>query len=200
MGIFRRREEAEIDLSDEALQQVAEAETPLEEAEEAELCQAAAETAQKGVFAAADEQGEVADAPQPDALAADLLAAEERWQQAAQDVAQHWPQMQGSLPQLVRKMAEISARYGDERLWQRSPKGIMREAAVELFGMPVRPDSGAVSAALQQAHEQGRKLAAERNRAKLGLAPRISRSSAPPLSAEDEIVREMAAARKSGIF
>ena len=126
---------------------------------------------------------------------------EQRWQEAARSVADHWPQIKGDLPAMLTRMKAISESYGDPTLWQRAPAGIMREAAVELYGMPSRPDDGALYQAVRAAHEQGRKAAADRRRALAGLAPpQISRSAPPPLTEEEKILQDMRRARKGRLF
>ena len=130
-----------------------------------------------------------------------LLMERQRWQEAARSVADHWPQIKGDLPALLARMKAISESYGDPTLWQRAPAGIMREAAVELYGMPSRPDDGALYQAVRAAHEQGRKAAADRRRALAGLAPpQISRSAPPPLTEEEKILQDMRRARKGRLF
>lgn len=190
MGIFRRRNEEEaIALSDDSLL-AAEAAAATAQNGEAEAAQADADEP-----AAEPETG-----PAP-ACGADAAAREEAWQQAVREATRHWPRLCDEPRQLIAKMAEISARYGDAALWQRAPAGILREAAIELFGLPSTPEAGALGAAVRQAHAEGMRLAAERSQAKLGLAP-PSGAKRPPsaLSEEERIIRDMAAARRGGIF
>lgn len=186
MSIFRRHSEPSPDLSDQALTGEAAA-APAEEAaagEEAPAAPPEAETAPAATLSV-----------EPDP------AQEQQWQEAARSVAGHWPQIREDLPALVGRMKAISERYGDPTLWQRSPAGIMREAAVELYGMPARPDAGALAQAVRAAHEQGRRAAAERSRTLAGLAPpQVSRSAPPPLTEEEKILRDMRQARKGRLF
>ena len=200
MSIFRRGQNAP-DLSDAGLEQ-AEQTQAVAEAEavpEKESADPAAET----------EQARQAETPEatPDAEGASDSCSlpdperEQRWQEAARAVADHWPQMKEDLPALLGRMKQISERYGDPELWQRSPAGIMREAAVELYGMPPRPDAGALSQAVRAAHEQGRQAAADRRLTLAGLAPpQVSRSAPPPLTEEEKILRDMRQARKGRLF
>lgn len=190
MGIFRNRQEASIDLSDESLL-VAEMQTE-------PIADAAAESAEPTdtLVEAAQPAAETPEAPQ-----ASRAEQEQAWREAATDSARHWPQLMSDPRRLLAKMAEISARYGDSRLWQRAPSGIMREAAIELYGLPESVDGNAISGAIREAHAAGRRLAETRHQAKLGLAPPRGGSMAPPVVSEDvRIIREMMEARRSGIF
>lgn len=198
MSIFRRRQEEEAAaLSDAALLAVAEvAETAAETA--------AAETA-AGESAAADAAAETAPETAETAEAApslqQLQQQEAAWQQALAEALPHWPQLCAAPRALLAKMSEISARYGDARLWQRAPAAILREAAIELYGLPAAPAAGAIRAAVEQAHAAGMRRAAECDRSKLGLAPPRSARRAPAaISEEERIIREMTAARRGGIF
>jgi hypothetical protein len=190
VSLFRRKEDVP-DLSDQALSESAAEETGAaddtgpESGGEAAADPIAASEPDKAASAAAE--------PGPEQ--------EQRWQEAARSVADHWPQIKGDLPALLARMKAISESYGDPTLWQRAPAGIMREAAVELYGMPSRPDDGALYQAVRAAHEQGRKAAADRRRALAGLAPpQISRSAPPPLTEEEKILQDMRRARKGRLF
>ena len=200
MSIFRRRQEEEAAaLSDAALLAAAEV---AEVAEAAET--AAAETA-AGESAAADAAAETAPETAETAEAApslqQLQQQEAAWQQALAEALPHWPQLCAAPRALLAKMSEISARYGDARLWQRAPAAILREAAIELYGLPAAPAAGAIRAAVEQAHAAGMRRAAECDRSKLGLAPPRSARRAPAaISEEERIIREMTAARRGGIF
>lgn len=97
-------------------------------------------------------------------------------------------------------MVEISCRYGDETLWQRAPGGLMREAAVELFGMPRRSDPAVLAEVVRQAHQQGRQQALQQQQAKAGLSPHISQQQPAAPSAEEQIIHDMMRARSSAIF
>ncbi|MBO7666872.1 MAG: hypothetical protein J6T26_00255 [Firmicutes bacterium] len=193
MSLFRRNS-ARIDLSDQALSDQA-------------LNESAAEAADSGEPDSGREASDpVAPAEAPSEAPSEPAAEpgpeqEQRWQEAARSVAGHWPQVKADLPALLARMKKISESYGDPDLWQREPAGIMREAAVELYGMPSRPDDGALAQAVRAAHEQGRKAAADRRRALAGLAPpQISRSAPPPLTEEEKILRDMRQARKGRLF
>ena len=200
MSIFRRRQEEEAAaLSDAALLAAAEA-----AAETAAAETAAAETA-AGESAAADAAAETAPETAETAEAApslqQLQQQEAAWQQALAEALPHWPQLCAAPRALLAKMSEISARYGDARLWQRAPAAILREAAIELYGLPAAPAAGAIRAAVEQAHAAGMRRAAECDRSKLGLAPPRSARRAPAaISEEERIIREMTAARRGGIF
>lgn len=199
MSIFRRRQEEEAAaLSDAALLAVAEV------AEVAEAAETAAETA-TGESAAADAAADTAPETAETAEAApslqQLQQQEAAWQQALAEALPHWPQLCAAPRALLAKMSEISARYGDARLWQRAPAAILREAAIELYGLPAAPAAGAIRAAVEQAHAAGMRRAAECDRSKLGLAPPRSARRAPAaISEEERIIREMTAARRGGIF
>lgn len=199
MSLFRRHSEPEPPLTAEAGADVREAAGA---AENAGAENAPAETAAEAVpesgtaQAAAERPGAGAAAPEPYGA-----EQERRWQEAARSVAGHWPQLKQDLPALLTRMKAISERYGDPDLWQRAPAGIMREAAVELYGMPARPDDGALGQAVRAAHEQGRRAAADRRRALAGLAPpQASRPAPPPLTEEEKIVRDMRRARRGRLF
>lgn len=200
MSIFRRRQEEEAAaLSDAALLAAAEAAAAETAAETA-----AAETA-AGESAAADAAAETAPETAETAEAApslqQLQQQEAAWQQALAEALPHWPQLCAAPRALLAKMSEISARYGDARLWQRAPAAILREAAIELYGLPAAPAAGAIRAAVEQAHAAGMRRAAECDRSKLGLAPPRSARRAPAaISEEERIIREMTAARRGGIF
>ena len=201
MSIFRRRQEEEAAaLSDAALLAAAEVAAAAETAAET----AAAETA-AGESAAADAAAETAPETAETAEAApslqQLQQQEAAWQQALAEALPHWPQLCAAPRALLAKMSEISARYGDARLWQRAPAAILREAAIELYGLPAAPAAGAIRAAVEQAHAAGMRRAAECDRSKLGLAPPRSARRAPAaISEEERIIREMTAARRGGIF
>ena len=200
MSIFRRRQEEEAAaLSDAALLAAAEV-----AAAEATAAETAAETA-AGESAAADAAAETAPETAETAEAApslqQLQQQEAAWQQALAEALPHWPQLCAAPRALLAKMSEISARYGDARLWQRAPAAILREAAIELYGLPAAPAAGAIRAAVEQAHAAGMRRAAECDRSKLGLAPPRSARRAPAaISEEERIIREMTAARRGGIF
>lgn len=204
MSIFRRRQEEEAAaLSDAALLAAAEAAAETAAAETAAET-AAAETA-AGESAAADAAAETAPETAETAEAApslqQLQQQEAAWQQALAEALPHWPQLCAAPRALLAKMSEISARYGDARLWQRAPAAILREAAIELYGLPAAPAAGAIRAAVEQAHAAGMRRAAECDRSKLGLAPPRSARRAPAaISEEERIIREMTAARRGGIF
>ena len=197
MGIFRSKREPELDLSDDSLlaeameaavEELPAAEPDAEQAERAEQAEPGADNTQSAVEAAL--------APQPS-----RAEQEQIWRAAATENARHWPQLMSDPRRLLAKMADISARYGDSSLWQRAPAGIMREAAIELYGLPQGMDSSIISGAVKQAHAEGRRLAENRHQAKLGLAPPRGASVAPPLVSEEQrIIREMMAARRGGIF
>lgn len=199
MSIFRRRQEEEAAaLSDAALLAAAEV------AEVAEAAETAAETA-AGESAAADAAADTAPETAETAEAApslqQLQQQEAAWQQALAEALPYWPQLCAAPRALLAKMSEISARYGDARLWQRAPAAILREAAIELYGLPAAPAAGAIRAAVEQAHAAGMRRAAECDRSKLGLAPPRSARRAPAaISEEERIIREMTAARRGGIF
>lgn len=200
MSIFRRRQEEEAAaLSDAALLAAAEAAA----AETAAAETAAAETA-AGESAAADAAAETAETAETAEAAPSLQQLQQQeaaWQQALAEALPHWPQLCAAPRALLAKMSEISARYGDARLWQRAPAAILREAAIELYGLPAAPAAGAIRAAVEQAHAAGMRRAAECDRSKLGLAPPRSARRAPAaISEEERIIREMTAARRGGIF
>ena len=125
---------------------------------------------------------------------------EARWQAAQLRVGQLWPQAAGDMEQLVRKMGEISANYGDSALWQRDPEGMLSQAAMALYGPPDAQLDQVVRAALAAGQREEAYLEQERQR-RLTLAPSTLRHGTPaPLSPEQEIIQEIAAARKQGIF
>lgn len=206
MSIFKRRMEEEMDLSDAALLSSPEAQDtaageadssvlpPLtEEPADASALEQAAAATDEGV-ALLDEQQQA-----QRTLEEEAAVREAAWQQAACETVQHWPQIRQDMPAVLHKMVEISRRYGDETLWQRAPGGLMREAAVELFGMPRRSDPAALAEAVRQAHQQGRQQALQQQ-AKAGLAPHISQQQPAAPSAEEQIIRDMMRARSSAIF
>ncbi len=136
------------------------------------------------------EAAENPEAPDPEA----------RWQAAQLWVGRLWPQALGDMEQLVRKMGEISANYGDSALWQRDPEGMLSQAAMALYGPPDVQLDQVVRAALAAGQREEAYLEQERQR-RLTLAPSTLRHGTPaPLSPEQEIIQEIAAARKQGIF
>ena len=200
MSIFRRRQEEEAAaLSDAALLAAAEAAAAETAAETAAAEAAAGESA--AADAAAETAPETAETAEAAPSLQQLQQQEAAWQQALAEALPHWPQLCAAPRALLAKMSEISARYGDARLWQRAPAAILREAAIELYGLPAAPAAGAIRAAVEQAHAAGMRRAAECDRSKLGLAPPRSARRAPAaISEEERIIREMTAARRGGIF
>ena len=215
MGIFRRNQ---IDLSDEGLALAAAESNVIKEAavdqEPAPLSGdnasslAADSLAPQGESGADedDRDGEIRPEPTDGETGQPLPAAvraerETLWQEAAQAVAASWPQAMGQGQQLITKMVEISERYGDRELWQRAPEGIMREAAIELYGLPERRDNGYAKLAAQSAREAALEEMNRRNQAKAGLEKRRGRQSRPPaLTEEEKIIEQISHARGRGIF
>jgi len=132
---------------------------------------------------------------------AEAEAEKERlWLLAQQEVLSQWPQARGNLQELILKMAEISSRYGDCCLWQKDPQGMLRHAAMELYGMPQHDLQQVMEAALLAGQQEQARLEKERQR-RLSLAPSGVRHGSPaPLSPEQEIIRAIAQARRNGIF
>ena len=139
---------------------------------------------------------------QQPALSAEQKAEREAlWQEAAASVAASWPQAMGQGQQLIAKMVEISQRYGDAQLWQRVPAGIMREAAIELYGMPLSRDNDYARIAAQSAREAALEEMNRRNQAKAGLEKRRGRQTHPPaLTEEEKIIEQISQARGGSIF
>ena len=130
----------------------------------------------------------------------DPAAQEQLWEQAQQQVLQLWPQAQGDMESLVRLMTEISQEYGDGQLWQRDPVGMLRHAAMELYGPPSQNLEQVVQAALLAGQQEQARREKEQQR-RLTLAPSGLRQSRPaPLSPDQEIIRAMAQSRRNGIF
>ncbi len=181
MGIFRRNQ---IDLSDEGLALAAEDSNVIKEAaaDEGQTNIRDHSSAVNSLAAAgglsteddlpAQETGQELEEQQP-ALSAEQKAEREAlWQEAAASVAASWPQAMGQGQQLIAKMVEISQRYGDAQLWQRVPAGIMREAAIELYGMPLSRDNEYARIAAQSAREAALEEMNRRNQAsRLGKTP-----------------------------
>ena len=149
----------------------------------------------------AQETGQELEEQQP-ALSAEQKAEREAlWQEAAASVAASWPQAMGQGQQLIAKMVEISQRYGDAQLWQRVPAGIMREAAIELYGMPLSRDNDYARIAAQSAREAALEEMNRRNQAKAGLEKRRGRQTHPPaLTEEEKIIEQISQARGGSIF
>jgi len=189
MRLFHRREE------ETAWDEDAFAEAGLPEDAAAEEAPAQEEPAAE---AAPPEEAETAPPEEdPAALFADR---EQHWQTAAMEVAAHWPQVREDMPGLVAKMAELSAQYGDRTLWQRNPHSLMREAAIELYGMPQLPNGDAIARAVQQAHADGMAQGMQNARAKAGLAPGRVHAPHKTLTEEERIIRDMVQARKQSMF
>mgnify|MGYP006980315301 FL=1 len=210
MGIFRRNQ---IDLSDEGLALAAEDSNVIKEAaaDEGQTNIRDHSSAVNSLAAAgglsteddlpAQETGQELEEQQP-ALSAEQKAEREAlWQEAAASVAASWPQAMGQGQQLIAKMVEISQRYGDAQLWQRVPAGIMREAAIELYGMPLSRDNEYARIAAQSAREAALEEMNRRNQAKAGLEKRRGRQTHPPaLTEEEKIIEQISQARGGSIF
>ena len=210
MGIFRRNQ---IDLSDEGLALAAEVSNVIKEAaaDEGQTNIRDHSSAVNSLAAAgglsteddlpAQETGQELEEQQP-ALSAEQKAEREAlWQEAAASVAASWPQAMGQGQQLIAKMVEISQRYGDAQLWQRVPAGIMREAAIELYGMPLSRDNEYARIAAQSAREAALEEMNRRNQAKAGLEKRRGRQTHPPaLTEEEKIIEQISQARGGSIF
>ena len=210
MGIFRRNQ---IDLSDEGLALAAEDSNVIKEAaaDEGQTNIRDHSSAVNSLAAAgglsteddlpAKETGQELEEQQP-ALSAEQKAEREAlWQEAAASVAASWPQAMGQGQQLIAKMVEISQRYGDAQLWQRVPAGIMREAAIELYGMPLSRDNDYARIAAQSAREAALEEMNRRNQAKAGLEKRRGRQTHPPaLTEEEKIIEQISQARGGSIF
>ena len=210
MGIFRRNQ---IDLSDEGLALAAEDSNVIKEAaaDEGQTNIRDHSSAVNSLAAAgglsteddlpAQETGQELEEQQP-ALSAEQKAEREAlWQEAAASVAASWPQAMGQGQQLIAKMVEISQRYGDAQLWQRVPAGIMREAAIELYGMPLSRDNEYARIAAQSAREAALEEMNRRNQAKAGLEKRHGRQTHPPaLTEEEKIIEQISQARGGSIF
>ena len=183
---------AEVDLTDEGLYSAWEAEMADMEAEA------------KGKEEAAVEEGQAVEQkriPVAKPARGTPEAGESRWQQAVADVSRQWPEMQGKMEAVVKRMTEISQRYGDSGLWQQHPAGIMREAALELFGPPSKNISRAVRAAAAAARKAALREAELRHQEKIGLSlGKSRRSDMSPLSEEEKLIRAMASAKSRGIF
>ena len=210
MGIFRRNQ---IDLSDEGLALAAEDSNVIKEAaaDEGQTNIRDHSSAVNSLAAAgglsteddlpAQETGQELEEQQP-ALSAEQKAEREAlWQEAAASVAASWPQAMGQGQQLIAKMVEISQRYGDAQLWQRVPAGIMREAAIELYGMPLSRDNEYARIAAQSAREAALEEMNRRNQAKAGLEKRRGRQTHPPaLTEEEKIIEQISQSRGGSIF
>ena len=210
MGIFRRNQ---IDLSDEGLALAAEDSNVIKEAaaDEGQTNIRDHSSAVNSLAAAgglsteddlpAQETGQELEEQQP-ALSAEQKAEREAlWQEAAASVAASWPQAMGQGQQLIAKMVEISQRYGDAQLWQRVPAGIMREAAIELYGMPLSRDNDYARIAAQSARDAALEEMNRRNQAKAGLEKRRGRQTHPPaLTEEEKIIEQISQARGGSIF
>ena len=210
MGIFRRNQ---IDLSDEGLALAAEDSNVIKEAaaDEGQTNIRDHSSAVNSLAAAgglsteddlpAQETGQELEEQQP-ALSAEQKAEREAlWQEAVASVAASWPQAMGQGQQLIAKMVEISQRYGDAQLWQRVPAGIMREAAIELYGMPLSRDNDYARIAAQSAREAALEEMNRRNQAKAGLEKRRGRQTHPPaLTEEEKIIEQISQARGGSIF
>lgn len=214
MGIFGKRE---IDLSDEALAAAAEQSNEIASGSAAEHSQNDASHEQSDLeqqlngnqqqtAEAEEEQTEMEQAAaselEQDPWDSEAKAERENlWQQAKAETAELWPQAMGEGEKLISKMIEIGERYGDPQLWQRSPAGIMREAAIELFGLPRQRDNAYARLAAESAREAALKEMSLRNQAKIGLHKNNSRQAPPaPLTEEEKIIESISRAKKSNIF
>ncbi len=197
MGIFRKHD---IDLSDEALNQTAEDSNEIANGSATEAAEASAQ--QNPESDAQDDSEETAEQAEHNPLDQEAQAEREsQWQQAREQIADLWPEAMGEGEKLISRMVEIGERYGDPQLWQRSPQGIMREAAIELFGLPKERDNGYARIAAEAAREAAMQEMSLRDQAKTGLAKTKSRQAPPPpLTEEEKIINAIAKARRGSIF
>ena len=165
MGIFRRQE---IDLSDEGLALAAEESNEIANESAADgggsLSPGDTEKMQEPAAGAEPEAAGGEQESPPLATATGGTAGQTAdWQGAAEKIAASWPQAFTQGEALVAKMVEIGSRYGDPQLWQRAPEGIMREAAIELFGWPKNRDNEYAKVAAQAARQAALKEMSRRN-------------------------------------
>lgn len=207
MGIFRRNQ---IDLSDEGLALAAE-ESNANQGAAADERQPADESTgivadipdgSASVAADAPELSEqISAVPAAGLNPAEKAEREALWQEAAATIAGSWPQALGQGEMLIAKMVEISQRYGDPELWQRAPEGIMREAAIELYGLPLNRDNDYARAAAQSARTAALAEMNRRNQAKAGLDKRRGRPAPPAaMTEEEQIIEQISRAKGKGIF
>ena len=126
---------------------------------------------------------------------------EKAWQDACRDAKSIWPELGSRSRELIPRMVEISAGYGDRDLWMKQPAGIMRLAAMELLGMPRAVDNAAISAASAAGRDNALRELNEKRQGKAGLAAATGLRVADQVMTEDEqIFAEMVASRGGGVF
>lgn len=115
-----------------------------------------------------------------------------------------FPEAKGKEQQkeLISKMVEVSRGYGDPMLWKKNPAGMLKQAALELYGVPKQIDQAAIDAAVAAAKQQAAASAGARESSKTGLA--ISQQNNQHPTAEptfdEKVIDDIFAVRGGGIF
>lgn len=104
--------------------------------------------------------------------------------------------------QLIRKMVEISETYGDRNLWRRNPAGMLKQAALELYGVPQKVDQSAIDAAVTAAKNKTAADIAAKEAAKTGLTinQQNNQQKTATQTYEEKIIDEIFNVKRGGLF
>ena len=107
-----------------------------------------------------------------------------------------------SQKQLIGKMVEISETYGDRNLWRKNPMGMLKQAAIEIYGIPKQVNQTAIDAAVAAAKQQTAADIAAKESAKSGLTinqQNNQQKTAAP-SYEEKVINDIFAVKGGGLF
>lgn len=104
--------------------------------------------------------------------------------------------------QLIRKMVEISETYGDRNLWRRNPAGMLKQAALELYGVPQKVDQSAIDAAVTAAKNKTAADIAAKEAAKTGLTinQQNNQQKTATQTYEEKIIDDIFNVKRGGLF
>lgn len=123
---------------------------------------------------------------------------------AREELIKDFPAMADNthLEQFAPKLVEISRElYGDDNGWTKNPLRVMREAAIELYGLPKKVDQKLLDEATQKAQQKAVEELRQREAGKGSAAPANTggvKNTEP--TEEDDIIKGIASARISGVF
>ena len=115
-----------------------------------------------------------------------------------------FPEAKGKEQQkeLISKMVEVSRGYGDPMLWKKNPAGMLKQAALELYGVPKQIDQAAIDAAVAAAKQQTAAAINAKESAKTGLTinqQNNQQQTAEP-SYEEKVINDIFAVKGGGLF